>query len=204
MVEPEVKNPPNIHLDHISQIRQDARNWIETIFLPSVENINRCYFNNKLLNKEEAIKLAKSRKIKMTTNTDEHKFFIHHKSLWIIPFEKWDFIMDGWWYRTTDWKIIFSFDEKWKDTNRYYFNNKLLSKEEAEVLAKENKIKMPIDADDYSFFVYHKKMGIVPFQKWDYVLTDEWYSMTDWTHVFCYDNSWKELWCFHDSPPVIF
>ena len=196
MIEPEVKYIKNIHLDHISQIREDAKNWIETIFLPSIENINRCYFNNKLLTQEEALELAKTRKIKMAANTQEHKFFIHHKSLWIIPFEKWDFIMNGWWYRTTDWKHIFPFDEKWKDTNRYYFNNKLLSKQEAKTLAKESGIKMPIDADDYSFFVYHKKLGIVPFQKWDYVLTDEWYSITDWIHVFCYDNSWKELWCF--------
>lgn len=197
MISPEIKDSPNIHLDHISQIRKDAREWIETIFLPSLENINRCYFNNQLLTKDEAIKLAKTSKIKIVANTDKHKFFIHHKSLWIIPFEKWDFIMDDlWWYRTTDWTYIFPYDEKWKDVNRHYFNNKLLSKKEAIEFAHTRNIKIAKNIDKYHFFVYHEHLGIVPFKKWDIVMTDDWYSTTDWERVFCYDNNWNELWFF--------
>ncbi|MFZ2150474.1 MAG: hypothetical protein WAZ12_05410 [Candidatus Absconditicoccaceae bacterium] len=197
MIVPEIKKFSNIHLDHISQIREDAKNGIETIFLPSIENINRCYFNNKLLTQEEAVELSKTRKIKMTANTGEHKFFIHHKSLGIIPFEKGDFIMDdlgG--YRTTDGTYIFPYDEKGKDANRHYFNNKLLSKKEAIEFAHTRNIKIAENIDKHHFFVYHEHLGIVPFQKGDIVMTDEGYSTTDGEHVLCYDNNGNELGFF--------
>ena len=92
--------------------------------------------------------------------------------------------------------IFIKYLPKKEDIKRYYFDNKLLSHKEALELAEKRKIKISTNIDDCHFFIYHPNLGIVPFQKWDIVMTDEWYSTTDWKRVLCYDNNWNELWFF--------
>jgi len=92
--------------------------------------------------------------------------------------------------------IFIKFLPNKEDIRRYYFDNKLLTKKEAIELAHKRNIKKPENTDKHHFFIYHEHLGIVPFEKWDIVMTDEWYSTTDWERVLCYDNNWNELWFF--------
>jgi hypothetical protein len=62
--------------------------------------------------------------------------------------------------------------------------------------AKKHNIKINANTDQYNFFIYHQNLWIIPFEKWDYIMTDEWYTTTDWKHIICYDNNWDELWFF--------
>lgn len=198
----EVCNPHQPHLDTLSQIKVDSSKWIETVFitdrfLPNKQDIKNCYFNNRLLSKEEALEICKIKWLVIPKDIDNSNFFIHHKKLWVISFQKWDFIIDeSWWYRTTDWKNILPYDPKWTYTSRHYFNNKLLSKKEAIEFAHKHNIKIAENINKHYFFIYHEHLGIVPFQKWDFVITDEWYATTDWKYIICYDNNWEELWFF--------
>ena len=84
---------------------------------------------------------------------------------------------------------------KW-DIKRSYFDNKLLSKKEALRYANKHNIQLPEDIDNYNFFIYHQKLWIIPVKEWDYVITNEWYTTTDWKYVICHDNDWNELWFF--------
>lgn len=120
MINPEIINQEGKHLDTISQIRIDASQWIETIFLtnrfsPSKEEIIRYCFDNQLLNKKEAIEFANKHHIEMPKDANDYSFFIYHKSLWIISFQKWDFLITDDGYTTTDWKYIQCYDNQWNE-----------------------------------------------------------------------------------------
>ena len=109
---------PRKNLDPISQIKLNSNQWIETIFikfLPSKEDIKRYYFYTKLLNKKEALEMAEKCKIKISTDMEDHHFFVYHQNLGIIPFQIWDFIMTDEWYGTTDWKYILCYDNNWNE-----------------------------------------------------------------------------------------
>lgn len=83
-----------------------------------------------------------------------------------------------------------------EDKGNVYFYNKLLNKKEAIEMAQKQKIKITENLKDNNFYIYHQSLWIIPFEKWDYVITDEWYTTTDWKYVYCYDNNWDELWFF--------
>lgn len=85
-----------------------------------------------------------------------------------------------------------------KDVETNYFDNKLLNRKEAQSLANRMDIKMPINTNSYSFFIYDTDLGIVPFKKWDRVTTDEWYIETDWITITFYDMWWNVIWTFPD------
>lgn len=116
----EVCNPQQPHLDPLSQIKIDSSKWIETVFitdrfLPNKKDIKNCYFNNRLLNKKETLEICKNKWLSLPKDIDTNNFFIYHKNLWIISFQKWDFVITDEWYATTDWKYIICYDNNWEE-----------------------------------------------------------------------------------------
>lgn len=99
----------------ISKITQMISDWIENIFVPQKNDIKHCFFQVKLLNEQEANKIAERLKISLPQKSDSGFFIYDKKKIEILAFNKDDFLISEEWYIKWDKNKVICYANYWNE-----------------------------------------------------------------------------------------